>query len=585
MPFAARTAIAVILLGASLAPRTASADWPILGRALTSAPNDQDRARIAPDGAGGAIVTWQDFKAVPVSIFAQHVLASGDLDAAWPVNGLPLLTDPAGLATAKGTQEVPVIVADGTGGAIIAWVDERNDLVEPDVFAQHVLGSGVVDPAWPANGLAVNTVRGAQDHLSMVSDGAGGAIITWMDGRLSGGGFPNGVDIFAQHVLASGRLDPAWLPGGVALCTAPNTQASPKIASDGAGGAIVTWFDFRSATTGEDVFAQHVTSAGVVDPAWPVNGRALTLAAGEQTDPSIVSDDAHGALVFWTDTRSGSNQIFGQRVLGTGAIAPGWPVNGLPIATAPGDAILPLVAPDGESGAIVTWEDARGINHNPYAQHVLPSGIVDPAWPVNGRALSGSSGEEFNASIVSDGGRGAIVAWEEDSFILVQHVEASGILDPGFPVNGRFVRLDLAFQERPDLVAAGGGNAIVTWANGDSGLDHDIFANQVVTAGTASVNVGPRAGGITFAAPTPNPARGPLTLRFSLQHDANVHLAIYDASGRHVRELSAGTQLAGQHLMTWDLRDEDGRLVGHGLFFARLEAGGSAFSQKIVTLK
>src|SRR5262249_52380887 len=145
-------------------------------------------------------------------------------------------------------------------------------------------------------------------------------------------------------------------------------------------------------------------------------------------------------------------------------IAPGWAVNGVDVCTAPLGQGDPKPIPDGAGGAIVTWLDARdGVNAHPFAQHVLARGTVDPAWPVPGRAISLSSGFAFSSSIVSDGRAGAIVAWEEDSFIHAHHVLANGLLDAAFPFNGRVVRPVATSQHHPDLVATGDGNAIVTW--------------------------------------------------------------------------------------------------------------------------
>jgi flagellar hook capping protein FlgD len=229
----------------------------------------------------------------------------------------------------------------------------------------------------------------------------------------------------------------------------------------------------------------------------------------------------------------------------------------------------------------VTWQDLRNdANHNPFVQHVLGSGSVDPAWPVNGRALSLSTGESTSNSIVGDGSGGAFVTWEEDSFVKSNHVLASGLLDPTFPVNGAFARLDLSFQERPDLVA-GSGNAIVAWANSLIGAEFDIFAQIVGPEGVLGVpGVTPRA--ITFARPSPNPARGPLGLRFTLPEDAPVTLAIMDVNGRRVRGLASGSLPAGEHVVNWDLRDADGRPVRSGVYFARLVVAGQAFTHKLV---
>ena len=409
-----------------VAPRLAFAEWPDLGRAVNTAAGTQDAPRIATDGAGGAIITWHDLRSRTINIFAQHVLASGNVDPAWPADGRALLNNPAALATALAGQKAPVIVSDGAGGAIVAWTDGR----------------------------------------SAVSD----------------------FDIYAQHVLVSGRVDPGWTAGGTVLCSAPGPQVSPKITSDGADGVIVTWTDFRLGGANADIFAQHLLGSGAVDPVWPVNGRAISLAAGTQMDPTIVSDGAQGAIVTWSDARDGQFDIYAQRLLGSGAIAPGWPADGRAVCTAPLEQLAPVITSDGASGAIVSWQDLRNnSNRTTFAHHVLASGAIDAAWPINGRALSLSSGDQSNASIVVDGAGGAIIAWEEDFFILVQHVEASGLLDPTFPVSGRFVRFVQTFQQTPDLVTAGAGTAIVTWTDLEPGADSDIYAMQVL----APFTVGP----------------------------------------------------------------------------------------------
>src|SRR5204862_5409949 len=51
--------------------------------------------------------------------------------------------------------------------------------------------------AWPAFGRAIGAAPGNQDDAQAATDGAGGAIITWVDAA------SGVVDLFAQHVLAS----------------------------------------------------------------------------------------------------------------------------------------------------------------------------------------------------------------------------------------------------------------------------------------------------------------------------------------------------------------------------------------------
>ena len=579
------TSVSVSLVLALSLPRRAVAEWPPCGRAIATAPDAQDHSAATTDGAGGAIITWHDERFPNVNVFAQHVLASGELDAAWPVDGQALLTDPVAIQGADGGQVSPVIVSDGEGGAIVAWEDNRSPVTETDVFAQHILSNGVVDPAWPADGAPLSVIAGLQNTLAIAPDGtggrgaAGGAFVVWMDTRPG----TTVVDIFAQHVLASGHVDPRWPANGLAVCTAPGRQEFPVIVEDGAGGAIVSWDDLRSSTTGDDIFAQHLLATGVVDPAWPVNGRALCTANGDQGRPTIAADGAHGAIVAWTDGRVANTfHIFAEHVLATGVVDPLWPVNGRGISAAGVTESRPLAVSDGHGGAIVNWQ-AFTLHVNEFAQHVEANGIVDPVWPAGGLAISHRDRLQDFAEIVPDGSGGAVVAWNDSNDVVVQHVLATGVLDAVFPDNG--VQVCDEDNQRADvsLVATGAGGAIVTWTDSRNGKDTDIYAVQVLEIGTLDVPGDGARGAVSLAA-SPNPAHSSFTLRFALPQEGPVKLAIYDVTGRRVRELVSGVRPAGAQSVAWDLRDANGRTVRSGLYFARLEAGGRSLTHRLATL-
>src|SRR5665213_1904979 len=92
---------------------------------------------------------------------------------------------------------------------------------------------------WSANPSINNAVcnyTSNQMNVQVVSDGAGGAICTWVDTRNGGT-----QDIYAQRIDANGSLQ--WNVDGVAICNALSDQYSPRLVSDGAGGAIIAWYD------------------------------------------------------------------------------------------------------------------------------------------------------------------------------------------------------------------------------------------------------------------------------------------------------------------------------------------------------
>jgi hypothetical protein len=193
------------------------------------------------------------------------------------------------LCTASLDQLTPTLVPDGVGGAIVTWMDMRNAATtEWDIYAQRVSAAGV--PQWTTNGVAICTATGLQDHPAIVSDGAGGAIVTWKDSRAF---------MYARRVNAAGV--PQWTPNGVAL--GPANYLSPTILSDGAGGAIVCW------PPPGDLVAQRVNAAGV--PQWTANGVALSTANATQGPATSVSDGAGGAIVAWQDSRG---HLYAQRI-------------------------------------------------------------------------------------------------------------------------------------------------------------------------------------------------------------------------------------------------------------------------------
>jgi hypothetical protein len=52
-----------------------------------------------------------------------------------------------------------------------------------------------------------------------------------------------------------------------------------------------------------------------------------------------------------------------------------------------------------------------------------------------------------------------------------------------------------------------------------------------------------------------------------------------------VRQVASGAQLAGEHSLAWDRRDDQGATVRPGLYFARLESEGRTFTHKLVAVR
>jgi hypothetical protein len=123
---------------------------------------------------------------------------------------------------------------------------------------------------------------GDQSFFALDTDCDGGAIVTWDDRR---GEFKN---IYAQRLGSDGT--PLWTIDGVPICTVLPGQAYPKIASDGEGGAIIVWEDWRNLWD-DDIYAQHVDSEGEM---WA----ATKLAARLDVTPEVLNLKSQGRWVI-----------------------------------------------------------------------------------------------------------------------------------------------------------------------------------------------------------------------------------------------------------------------------------------------
>ena len=333
-----------------------------------------------------------------------------------------------------------------------------------DIYVQRLNAAGV--PMWLANGVAVCTAGSEQTFPRITSDGAGGAVVAWTDYR-------NGVnyDIYAQRINANGVVQ--WAANGVGVCIAPGYQLSPSIAPDGTGGAILTWHDQRSGTY--DIYTQRVNGSGAVQ--WTPNGFALCSASGNQFAPTIIPDGNGGAVVTWYDLRSGAYDIYAQRINAFGASA--WQSNGVPVCTAFDDQYSPVLVADAAGGSIIAWYDQRSGQYDIYAQRLSPSGA--PLWNVNGVALCAAAGDQYLPSIATDRSGGAVVGWYDfrggsSSDIYTQRINALGV--PLWTADGQAVCTAALNQYVPVVASDDEGGAVIAWYD-ERGGGFDVYAQRV----------------------------------------------------------------------------------------------------------
>src|SRR5439155_12890629 len=89
---------------------------------------------------------------------------------------------------------------------------------------------------------------------------------------------------------------------------------------------------------------------------------------------------------------------------------------------------------------------------------------------------------------------------------------------------------------------------------------------------------------LTVGRAIPNPGRTPVHVALSVGVRARIEVTLFDVTGHRVRTLLDGIEPAGDRNLEWDMRADDGRLVGAGLYFMRVTTANNREWRKIVLL-
>ena len=353
------------------------------------------------------------------------------------------------ICTAENEQYFPSITTDGKDGAVVTWRDGRNG--NYDIYAQRIDSNG--DIVWQNSGNSVCKHDASQSDPVIVSDMNGGGIIVWGDTR-------NGSqDSYAQRINADGQI--LWEKDGVSICVEANLQDDFTAISDGQGGVIVVWEDWRSGN--QDIYAQKLSADGT--SVWEQNGIAAFKGEGDQYDPAIISDDEGGAYIVWWDISTPDWNILAQRIDSKGSLVWDSPIS---VCSAQGNQGAPTLVTDGNGGAFCVWADYR---HDPnffttaqlYAQHLTQDGKT--LWEKDGMPITELTANQQQHNCISDGKGGFIVVWWDDrdifADIYAQRVNVNGM--PLWDKKGIPICIEGGVQQNPKLVSDGAGGAIAYW--------------------------------------------------------------------------------------------------------------------------
>ncbi len=514
-----------------------------LNNAICTEMYDQQDLKITEDGKGGAIVSWLDYRNDPL-------LKAGDvfvqrIDA----NGfVKWIANGVAVCTNASDQYGIVIESDGVGGAYLAWVDRRSG--NRDIYAQHLDSNGVAK--WTADGIAVCTTVQTQQNVRIVSNGVDGCILVWEDQVST-------FDVFVQKLNDKGIVQ--WTAQGVNISSSLGDQINPKAVSDQAGGVIVTWQDKRNGSD-YDIYAQRISTDGIA--LWTANGKVICNYAGTQSNPKIASDFNGGAVIAWQDKRNGLDyDIYAQYIKGDGATS--WLAGGKAVSAATGSQSAIDMTSELGSGVVLTWKDSRQGNSDIYAQKINFSGAIQ--WLANGMVVVNSVFDQINPNVISDDNGGAIVTWQDSSSgswdIRAQHLLSVGTLD--WNVAGKFVSAATNHQVSPKNCSDGNGGSIFAFQDFRNGSNYDIYAYKIQIEKSSAATFEYH---LEIVSIFPNPSNGVVNFEvLTPSSSSSYRLTMYNSLGEQF-----STSNFQQHFSTGDLSS--------GIYFYNIS---DSFSNESVT--
>ena len=449
-------------------------DWADDGLAIRQGVHIEWQRTADIDEIGNLIFGWSDTRQGGRDVYVQKTNQSGD--KLWGENGIVVVQS-------LGRQEDPILMADGSGGAYVIWVDYKDEPEDGDIYAQYISSDGTLQ--WPVEGVGLATMPGKQVAPNMCSDGQGGAYVIWKDLTVSSYGH-----IYGTHLSASGVLSPGT---GIPILTNESYHNNVSIERGPQGRAVLVWWD-DALPDNADIRTQSIDQN--CNTLWSTpeeGGVSMCSAPGNQLFPKVSYYNEDYSVVVWEDhqlsAEFGDIHVQFLDLNGENVFAD----TGLSVCSDASNQIKPRVKShqwaegNPEYAAYVVWEDSRNGNTDIFSQKIDVEGNV--YWQDNGISIVSEVNSQSQVRLTNDGGGGVYYVWEDErnnvypeTEIYIQHIDESNNLT--FPENGLAI-CDAPYYQFSPIVRSYNGNALVLW--GDRRTGSIGLHLQVVTTTNGTV--------------------------------------------------------------------------------------------------
>jgi hypothetical protein len=227
---------------------------------------------------------------------------------------------------------------------------------------------------------------------------------------------------------------------------------------------------------------------------------------------------------------------------------------------------------DRGSGALVNDVWALSLSGTPAWSEISPTGT-----PPSGRSGHTAVYDPVRDRMVAFGGYDGSLRNDVWALSLSGAPAWSALSPTGTPPTGRYLHT---------VIYDPLGDRIVVFAGWDgSNLRNDVWRLNWSSLVAVDPEVPPVSLHFEFAPPRPNPSRGSVSFDISIPQASPVSLVVYDGAGRVVHRIADDSFASGRHVLVWDRRSDDGRVVPSGIYFVRLQAPGVLLTRKTVLIQ
>lgn len=325
----------------------------------------------------------------------------------------------SGIQLTSGTNFVakPEAASLPDGSFIIGWIDE-----DTSVFQRLDINGS---PLWTTPLVITDPNSGTLMVSDMAESEDGSVIASFVQYIM----FSGSKHLYVQKIDATGGV--LWGVDPVAVFDSGSLQYGnfPDFTTDGAGGAVLSWYDTSQSLL--QCYVQHVTSAG--SEAFPHNGVAVsTNDPMQRVNPSAIYQPAtQDVFVFWIEENFNQSAwgIYGQKISSTGQRM--WTDAGMIVTpvNAQNEQQLTVFPMEGDVFVSYMSETSAAVFHL-FVTRIDGNG--DFVWtPEIIAASTAQSDKSFHESVVSNAGP-ALLIWDDqrsdDGNVYGQNINPDGSL-------------------------------------------------------------------------------------------------------------------------------------------------------------